>query len=219
MADEIENNDVTVITVPNTGKEAQIILDWDDDQWYISSIGKTPSKGDGSDVDNQIDTTSGVKVAVWNPEYKYELSDIIGEEGMLYVSMQDQNKGNSPTSGTFWWKPVVDLSAVNAITLEGRNYEEITKDILGGNVISDYYKITETKALILKYVNNINAKQLGDWSIENIKADYNANIALSESASKAFAIEYFTSEDMDSYQQGLVDEFTATILPDDINQG
>lgn len=219
MADEIDNNDVTIITVPNTGKEAQIILDWDDDQWYISNITSASASTDGASAETQIDTTSGVKVAVWNPDYKYASSDIIGEEGMLYVSMQDQNKGNSPEDGTFWWKPVVDLSAVNAITLEGRNYEEMSKDILGGNVISDYYKITETKALILKYINNVNAKQLEGWSLQNLKDDYVSVTELSENNSKEFAVEYFTSEDMDSYQQGLVDEFSATILPDNINQG
>ena len=219
MADEIENTDVTVITVPNVGKEAQIILDWDDNRFYISNITSADSSIIDAVTDAPVDTTSGIKVAVWNPDYKYIKDDIISDSGMLFVSMQDQNKGNKPTEGTFWWKPVVDLSAVNAITLEGRNYEELVKDVLGGNVISDYYKISETKALILKYVNNINAKQLDDWSLQNIKDDYNSLISEASTTANEYAVDYFTSEDMNSYQQGLVDEFDATILPDDINQG
>jgi len=209
----------TLDIITSSGKEAQLILDWDDNSFYISNLTSTSTASDGPTTETQVDTTSGVKVAVWNPDYKYTTSDIIAEEGMLYVSMQEQNKGNSPTKGTFWWKPVVDLSAVNAITLEGRNYEEMSKDILGGNVISDYYKVSETKALILKYNNNVNAKQLEGWSLQNLKDDYVSITELSEANSKDFAVEYFTSEDMNSYQQGLVDEFTATILPDDINQG
>lgn len=218
MADEIENEDVTVITVPNAGKEAQIILDWDDNQWYISSITSADSSS-SADSAEVVDTTSGVKIAVWNPDYKYSANDIIGDGGMLYVSMQDQNKGNVPIDGTFWWQPVVDLTAVDAITLEGKNLAEITRDILGGNVISDYYKISETKALILKYVNNINAKQLEGWSLQNIKDDYVSVTDLAESNAKDYAIEYFTSEDNNSYQMDLIQEFSDAILPDDVNQG
>ncbi len=218
MAEETEN-DVTVITVPNTGKEAQIILDWDDDQWYVSSIKSANDPTSSSPTEAAVDTTSGVKVAVWNSDYKYSANDIIGETGMLYVSMQDQNKGNDPTSGTFWWQPVVDLSNVDAITLEGKNLTEITRDILGGNVISDYYKISETKALILKYVNNINAKQLEGWSLQNIKDDYVSVTEYAESNAKEYAVEYFTSEDNSSYQKELVDLFDSVVYGYDINQG
>lgn len=209
----------TIDIISDTGKEAQIVLDWDDNIFYISNITSASSESASiNSTENTIDTSSGVKVAVWNSDYKYATSDIIGNKGILYVSMQEHNKGNLPSDGTFWWKPVVDLSNLNAVTLEGRNYEEMSKDILGGNVISDYYKISETQSLILKYVNNINAKQLDGWSLQNIKDDYISVIAMVESNSNAFAIDYFTSEDMNSYQQGLVDEFSTEILADNINQ-
>lgn len=209
----------TVITIPNTGKEAQIILDWDDNQWYISSITNSTDSSSSSSTNTVADTSSGVKVAVWINDYKYSKNDIIGKDGALYVSMQNQNKGNEPTDGTFWWQPVVDLTHVDAITLEGQNLAEITRTILGGNVISDYYKATETKALILNYVNNINAKQLGGWSLEDIKADYVSLSNLAKLQAKTDAIDYFTSEASDSYQMELVDLFNTTILPDDVNQG
>jgi hypothetical protein len=204
--------------VSSIGQEARLILDWDDNSFYISNITSNSNSNNKDTTVTQTDTTSGVKVAVWNSEYKYMSDDIIAKDGKLYVSVQNQNKGNLPTNGTFWWKPIVDLSGVDARTLEGRNYEEISRDILGGNTISDYYKITETKALILKYINNINAKQLENWSLQNIKDDYNSLITSSNVDTKDIVINYFTSEDMDSYQQSLVDEFSATILPDNINK-
>ena len=210
----------TLNITTQTGKEAQIVLDWDDDVFYISSItSATDSSYVSPSASAVADSTSSVKVAVWNKEYKYSKNDIIADDGILYTSMQNQNKGNKPNDGTFWWQPVVDLSHVDAVTLEGKNLTEITRTILGGNVISDYYKATETKALILNYINNINAKQLGGWSLEDIKTDYSSSSDLAKLQAKTDAIDYFTSEASDSYQMELVDLFNNTILPDDVNQG
>jgi len=216
MADETSLE----IVLPDTNKEAKIILDWDDGQWYISSI----QNADGSivssetDASSTVDSTSGVKVAVWDPQYKYNMDDIVGSDGSMYVSKQNQNKGNLPSDGTFWWYPLVDLSNVNAVTLEGKNLEEISREILGGSVITDFYKKQETNNIILKYVNNVNAKLLNDWSLQTIKDDYNALIDAAKDSAQLGAIEYFKSDTVDSYQQELIDNFNDNIAVEDINQ-
>jgi len=214
MADETNLN----IVIPDMAQEAKIILDWDDGQWYISRI----QSSDGTVVmdsnTSTTDTTSGVKVAVWDSEYKYLVDDIVGYNGSMYVSKQNQNKGNVPTDGTFWWYPLVDLSNVNAATLEGKNLAEISKDILGGNLITDFYKKQETDNLILKYINNVNAKLLEDWSLQNIKDDYTRLINNAKIESEQIAIDYFVSDSLDSYQQSLIDRFNENIADDNINQ-
>jgi len=214
MADETNLN----IVIPDVAQEAKIILDWDDGQWYISSI----QSSDGTDITDTststTDTTSGVKVAVWDSEYKYLVDDIVGYNGSMYVSKQNQNKGNIPTDGTFWWHPLVDLSNVNAVTLEGKNLAEISKDILGGSLITDFYKKQETDNLILKYINNVNAKLLEDWSLQNIKDDYTELINDSKIEAEQYAIDYFVSDSSDSYQQSLINRFNENIADDNINQ-
>lgn len=213
-----DNN--TTIVLPEVKSEAQIILDWDDGQWYISSI-KDSYGTSGLIQNNTTDTTtsSGVKVPEWNDTYKYSENDIVAYHGQLYTSHQNQNQNNSPEDGTFWWKPLVDLTQVDAITLEGKNLAEISRDILGGNVISDYYKKSEVDNRILIYVNNIDAKKLNGWNLQDIKDDYNAKINASSDNAENNAIFYFTDEDQDSYQNKvLIELFNENIAPDNINK-
>ena len=220
MADEIEETaSTTTIVVPDVNREAQIILDWDDGQWYVSSIQNVDSSIDPVGTDTTtVDTTSGVKVAEWNKDYKYNENDIVGSNGLLYVSQQNQNQGNDPVDGTFWWNPVVDLTNVDAVTLEGANLSEIIRQVLGGNVITDYYKKTEIDSINLTNLNNVNAKKLADWTLTQIQEDYISKIAASQSSSKTDAIEYFTNEDVNGYQQALIDEFSDLIADDNVNK-
>ncbi len=206
MADDTEvisaEAETTTIVVPNANKEAKIILDWDDGQWYVSNIQDAASSIDTViDGATASDSAGGVKVAVWDKDYKYTEFDIVGMEGMLYVSQQNQNQGNLPSDGTFWWYPVVDLTAVDAVTLEGANLSEIIRLVLGGNLITDYYKKSESDAIILNYINNVNAKKLQDWTLADIKNDYNSIIDAAKASAELGAIEYFTATTNDSYQK------------------
>jgi len=215
---DIINIENQTVTLPDLKTEAKIILDWDDGQWYISSIQGTDSAGNTLKTSSAVDTTSGVKVAVWDKDYKYNEDDIVGYSGKLYVSKQNQNQTNKPNDGKFWWYPIVDLSNVDAVTLEGRNLKEIIRDVLGGNVITDYYKKSETDSIILTQINNVNAKKISGWTLDDIKDDYNTIISASKSAATTEAITYFTDEGIHSYQQSLVDEFNEAIADDNINQ-
>jgi len=225
MADTIETettsttNEDGTITILAPNLEAKIILDWDDGQWYISDI--QSATGAGESIEQTTAATSdsaGVKLATWDTGYKYAENDIVAYEGSLYVSKQNVNQGNDPTIGTFWWGAVVDLSTVDAITLEGRNLQEIQRDVLGGNVITDYYKKSEVDNIILTYFNNVNAKKLGDRTLDEIKIDYEEKIAEAEQRAKDFGVDYLNSETSSSFQQSLVDEFTSSIAPDNVNQ-
>lgn len=171
-----------------TTKEAKIILDWDDGQWYVSDIDytKDDSNGGSTVVTSTTATSGGVKVPEWDSSYKYNENDIVASDGILYVSKQNVNQGNAPVDGTFWWNPVVDLRNVDAITLEGRNFNEVVRAVLGGNLIGDYYKKTEVNNLVLTYFNNVNAKKLGNWTLDQIKDDYQSKIDNSLSDSESF---------------------------------
>jgi len=214
------DTNTTTIVVPNVNREAQIILDWNDGEWYISNIQNSNNsiKEPNKNKTTTADTTSGVKVADWNKDYKYSQNDIVGSDGSLYVSQQNQNQGNVPTDGTFWWKPLVDLSNVDATTLEGENLAEITKNVLGGNVITDYYKKTEIDAINLRNLNNVNAKKLSDWTLAQIQTDYVSKIEASSTATKSDTIDYFTNENANGYQQSLIEEFDNLIADDNVNR-
>lgn len=214
----IANTDGTItLTAPNL--EAKIILDWDDGQWYISDIQSTNNSNET--VKNSSSTTTesaGVKLAGWDSGYKYESKDIVAYDGKLYVSKQNVNQGNIPNSGTFWWGAVVDLSAIDAITLSGRNLQEISRDILGGNLISDYYKKTEVDIIILTYFNNVNAKKLNDKTLAEIVDDYELKISEAEARAIDFVEDYLNNESSNSFQQMLVDEFNKSIASDNVNK-
>jgi hypothetical protein len=213
----VEENGSIVIDAPNL--EAKIILDWDDGQWYISDI--QAAGGLGGDVDQTVAATSdsgGVKLSTWDSGYKYSEKDIVAYDGSLYVSNQNVNQGNTPDNGTFWWGAVVDLSSVDAITLEGRNLQEISRDILGGNTITDYYKKSEVDNIILTYFNNVNAKKLGDRTLDEIRDDFDTKISEAEQRAKDYGVDYLNNEASSSFQQMLIDTFNESILPDDINQ-
>jgi len=207
------------ITLTAANLEAKIILDWDDGQWYISDIQSGTGNSEAENAAAAASSDSGgVKLATWDSGYKYAESDIVAYDGSLYVSNQNVNQGNEPTSGNFWWSSVVDLSTVDAVTLEGRNLQEISRDILAGNVITDYYKKTETDNVILTYFNNVNAKKLGDRTLDEIEESFETKIAEAEQRAKDFSVDYVNDESSTSFQQSLVNEFNALIAPDDVNQ-
>jgi len=221
MADDTEvisaEAETTTIVVPNVNREAKIILDWDDGQWYISNIQNADQAANASAA-AVADASSGVKVAVWDEGYKYSSDDIVGLDGSLYVSQQNSNQGNDPTDGTFWWYPVVDLTNVDAVTLEGANLSEIVRLVLAGNTIGDYYKKSETDALLIKYANTVDAKKLGGLTLTEIQNNYKAFVNTAITSSANSSIEYFTDESNNSYQQSLIDIFSDAIAPDDINK-
>jgi regulation of enolase protein 1 (concanavalin A-like superfamily) len=211
------------IVLMNANNTAKIVLDWDDGQWYVSDIEytETPNTNTGpSTPSTSTPTTSSnnIKVAVWDQTYKYASKDIVNHDGILYISKQNQNQGNSPNAGKFWWNPVVDLTSIDAITLEGKNLNEIMRTVLGGNVISDYYKKSEIDNNILTYFNNVNAKKLNDWSLQNIKDDYNKLITASEKKSNDFTIDYLNNDKLTGFDQSLVDLFNSNIATDNINK-
>lgn len=214
----------TTESIVVTTREAKIILDWDDGHWYVADVSYTGEEfvPKGSDTTTGVVTTAttggGVKVPEWNQTYKYSVNDIVAYNGILYVSKQAQNNGNSPASGTFWWGPFVNLDGLDAITLEGKNLAEIMKAVLGGNLISDYYKKTEVDIIILTYFNNVNAKKLEDWALNDIKNDYGAKIAASEQRAQNYATGYLTNDTPTGFDQSLVTLFNSVISPDNINQ-
>ena len=183
----------TTDSIVLTTREAKIILDWDDGQWYVSDIdystGDDSTDAEGS-TGATASTSGGVKVPEWDTSYKYNQNDIVAYEGILYVSDQNQNQGNEPDGGTFWWKPIVDLSAVDAITLEGRNFNELTKAVLGGNLISDYYKKTEVNNILLDKLNNVNARKLENWDLNQIRTEYKSLIEASGLSSEQYVKDY-----------------------------
>lgn len=206
-----------VLVTPNS--EAKIILDWNDGQWYISDIQSNGGTGTGTGGSTNTTTqNSGVKVPEWDQSYKYVQHDIVAYKGLLYVSGQNMNQDHIPNADRFWWQPIIDLTTVDAITLEGKNLNEIIRSVLGGNVIGDYYKKTEMDNIILTYFNTVNAKTLNDWSLQNIKDDYKALISASEAKSGTNMVDYLTNESSSGFDQSLVDVFNASIKPDNINQ-
>jgi len=202
-----------------TNNKAKIVLDWDDGQWYVSDIDYSGDDDTNTDKDPTTTVSSGgVKVADWDTSYKYSKNDIVSRLGSLYVSGQNQNQGNIPEDGTFWWSPVVDLKNVDAITLEGKNFNEIVKAVLGGNLITDYYTKSETNTLLLSYFNNVNAKKLGDWTLDAIQSDYKSKINTSTSTSKNYVETYLNDDSVSSFDQAMVTVFNASIATDNINQ-
>lgn len=202
-------------------KEAKIILDWDDGQWYVSDVEYSTGDDDTSTTTGSSATTAtsgGVKVPEWDTTYKYSENDIVAHSGVLYVSKQNQNQGNDPSTGTFWWNTIVDLSNIDAITLEGKNLNEIIRAVLGGNTIADYYKKSEVDNIILTYFNNVNAKKLGDWKLDDIKTEYNSLINEAETRSKQYTVDYLNDDGINGFDQSLVAAFNDSIADDDINQ-
>ena len=208
-----------------TTREAKIILDWDDGHWYVSDVTypgeELAPTGSNTDTGGTITAgtgTSGVKVPEWDQAYKYAANDIVAYNGVLYVSKQPQNTGNIPNSGTFWWGLVVNLTGLDAITLEGRNLAEVMKAVLGGNVISDYYKKSEVDNLVLSYFNNVNARKVEDWSLSAIQNDYGTKISAAEQRAKEYGVTYVNNDGPTGLDQTLVDLFNRTVVPDDTNQ-
>lgn len=212
----------TTETIVLTTKEAKIILDWDDGQWYVSDIDYTHTESSSTAVATNTSTGAnaggGVKVPEWDMSYKYTTNDIVAYQGVLYVSRQAQNLGNAPDKGTFWWSPIIDLSGIDAITLEGKNLNEVMRATLGGNTISDYYKKSDVDNIILTYFNNVNAKKLGDWSLDNIKTDYSALISAAEQRAKDYSATYLSADGANSFDQSLVTIFNSSIAADNVNQ-
>lgn len=214
--------DTTTSSMVVTTKEAKIILDWDDGQWYVSDIDYGNHGGStGSNTGAVIPSSAnngGVKVPVWDTSYKYLSTDIVAYNGMLYVSKQNQNQGNSPSSGTFWWNPLVDLTSVDAITLEGKNLNEVMLAVLGGSSIDDFYKKKDVDNIVISYFNSVNAKKLNDWTFDDIKTNYTNAISASEKRSKDYTVEYLNNDGLTGFDQSLVDYFNTIILNDNINK-
>lgn len=215
----------TTESIVLTTREAKIILDWDDGHWYVADVSYTGEElvPKGTDtttgtIATTATTGGGVKVPEWDQTYKYSANDIVAYKGILYVSKQAQNTGNSPSGGTFWWGLVVNLTGLDAITLEGKNLTEIMRAVLGGNLISDYYKKTEVDNIILTYFNNVNAKKLEDWALNDIKTDYGTKIAAAEQRAKDYASAYLSNDTSTGFDQSLVTLFNSVISPDNINQ-
>jgi hypothetical protein len=205
-------------TTINIGS-ASIILDWDDGQWYISDI---KYSNDNETTENNIieqnniqQTTTNVKLAEWNENYKYQKDDLVAYKGNIYRSQQNTNLNNEPDKDTFWWKPFVDLTHIDAETLEGMTVAEIAKYTLGGHSISEYYTITEVNNQILKYFNNVDAKKLNGWTLDDIKNDYTTLINNTKTELKNWTINYLESDD---FQNPLISYFDEHIAPDDINK-
>lgn len=219
MSDEITQ----VISNIITSKEAKVILKWNDEEWYISeieySIGNEVKKAETEVVSEAAKTSSGgVKSPEWEPAYKYMQNDIVAWKGNLYYSKQNQNQGNDPKVGTFWWGTVVDLSHVDAITLEGKNLAEISRGVMGGNSIADYYKKTEVDNIILVYINNVNAKKLENWTLAEIQADYIAKVNAMGTASNKYTVDYLNDESAAGFDQSLLNLFNSTISNDNVNK-
>ncbi len=215
----------TTESIVVTTREAKIILDWDDGHWYVADVSYTgeelPPKGSDTSTGGVVTTGStggGVKVPEWDQTYKYTANDIVAYNGVLYVSKQAQNNGNIPSSGTFWWGLVVNLTGLDAITLEGKNLSEIMRAVLGGNVISDYYKKSEVDNIVLSYFNSVNAKKLEDWSLNDIKTDYTTKIAAAEQRAKDHAVSYLDNDSPTGFDQSLVTLFNTSIAPDGVNR-
>jgi len=209
------NTDSIVLTT----NEAKIILDWDDGQWYVSDIDySTDSDGSSTSSTSSTVTGGGVKIPEWDSNYKYNTNDIIAYKGILYVSNQTPNQENFPDEGTFWWKPLIDYNNIDALTLEGKNFTELARAILGGNLISDYYKKTEVDNQILIRFNNVDAKKLGGKTLDYIVNDYETKIEEISSISENYVYHYLNDDDNDSFDKAMVDEFNASIVNDDINQ-
>jgi len=200
-------------------QEAKIILDWDDGQWYISDFNQGTKNvlQNLSSISNTSEN-SGLKLASWDSNYKYNLNDLVGFEGAIYRSDQNQNRDNLPGNGLFWWKPLIDVDQLDATTLMGKTVEMIMLDTLGGNEITDYYKKTDVENLILLSSNNIDAKKLNSWSLEDIKNAYTSLILNSSKETKQSVIEHFTSEHDSGYQQELITLFDSMIANDNINK-
>lgn len=213
----------TTDSIVLTTNEAKIILDWDDGHWYVTDVnylrdGSTTDETTGSTIRTSATTGSGVIVPEWDTSYKYKVHDIVASGGKLYVSNQGTNRGNIPNEGLFWWKPIVDLTELDAITLAGKNVEELSRSILGGNHITDYYKKPEIDNLIIHYFNNVNARRVGDWTLEQIKDDYTYRINAGNVNSEIYIDEYMNDQSEDGLDQSLVDIFNDHIKPDIINQ-
>lgn len=209
-------------TTTLTTNEAKIILDWDDGKWYISdwaySTDIVPKNTTISTSTTTASSTGGVKVPEWDQSYKYNKNDIVAYSGILYVSKQNQNQNNAPNNGTFWWNNIINLSAVDAITLEGKNIKDITKDILGGNVIGDYYKKVEVESLLLDASNSVNAKRLSNYTLDDIKKDYNTAIDTAKTAANNYTVAYLNNSADDSFDKSLVTLFESIIVSDNVNQ-
>ena len=205
-------------TTINIGS-AFLILDWDDGQWYISDIKYTNNTNTNTDNEStqkiQQPSANNVKLAEWNKNYKYQKNDLVAYKGNIYKAQQNTNLNNEPDKDTFWWKPYVDLSNVDAATLEGMTVSEIAKYTLGGHTISEYYTITEVNNQILKYFNNVDAKKLNGWTLSDIQNDYTTMITNTETNLKNWTKNYLESDD---FQNPLIDYFNEHIAPDDINK-
>jgi len=204
-------------TTINVGT-AYLILDWDDGQWYISDIEyiDNNSKNTNQQLTNNIQpTSSNVKLAEWVKNYKYQKEDLVAYNGNIYVSQQNSNLNNVPGSDNFWWKPLVDLSNIDATTLDGMTVNDISKFTLGGHSISEYYTITEVNNQILKYFNNVDAKKLNGWTLDDIKNDYTTLIENTKTDLQNWTINYLNSDD---FQDPLISNFNNSIAPDDVNQ-
>lgn len=209
----------TTITLPtDLTAKAQIILDWDNGQWYISNIQNQDQTESTTPATASSSATAGVKVPEWDKTYKYSENDIVAYKGVLYVGKQNTNQDNIPNSGTFWWKPLVDLSSVDSVTVEGRNMTEIARDILGGNSITDFYKKAEVDNIILTYFNNVNAKKLSDWTLAQIQNDYEVKIAETGTNAEVYTKAYLDDDTQNSFQQKMVDIFNAQIVNDNVNR-
>jgi hypothetical protein len=205
-----------------TTSEAKIILDWDNGIWYVSDNnykgGNAVTQTPGTAVSTSTSSTGGVKVPEWDSGYKYNVNDIVAFTGVVYVSRQNQNQNNSPSSGNFWWNNIIDLSAVDAITLEGKNVDDIAKDILGGNVIGDYYKKKEVDGILVQTANEINAKKLNDWSLLDIQTEYKKLVNTAKTESITYTNDYLHDSGDNSFDMSLVAEFNKSILSDDVNK-
>jgi hypothetical protein len=202
--------------------EARIILDWAENNWYVSSVDYhtdiTVKAQNTTSTAKTTNSTGGVKTPEWDGTYKYNSGDIVAYKGIMYVSKQNQNQDNAPDSGNFWWNNIINLSAVDAITLEGKNIKEIIKEVLGGNLITDYYKKLEVENLLVDASNSVNAKRLDNLSLEDLRKEYNTLSDKAKAAAIAFTLDYLNSDLAEGFDQMLANTFNANVLPDTINK-
>jgi len=202
---------------------AQIILDWDDGEWYVSDIIYTGEETDPElNIINSISSkqqqtgTKQVKLAEWTEDYSYGKNDIVSYKGKLYRADQDNNKGFEPDKDNFWWKKLYDLDNIDALYLEGKSFEDIKKEVLSGYNISDFALLKEVKDLILAYINQVDAIMLNGKKLSEIYEEINSRISTAKSEAINESTDYFLNE---KYQTELIDFFNENILPDNINKG
>ena len=213
-------------TASSTNFAAQFTVDWADGEFYISDVKAYEVLGNATATNISPTTyttststgSSGVKVPIWTDAYKYTVNDIVAYNGKLYVSQQNNNINNLPDTGTFWWKNAVDLTFVDAYTINGKTLDDVKKFILGNTDLSNVYTKSEVNNMLTTYISSVDAAYLNGWNLTKIQNDYATKISVAQTMAQNFATELVTGESSSSFQQTLVTLFETTIAPENINR-